>query len=352
MTEPEPGGSRMVKVAFFVALSFILLLGGGAMGGLFYLQSRLDANIERFPDPFAALAERPAPAPRTAADDDGAAARSPVTFLVLGSDSRISAGEPEEWELGAQRTDAIMLVQLSGDRKSVTAMSIPRDSWVEIPGHGHHKLNAAFSFGGPALTVATLESLTGVRIDHVAIADFISFAAMTDELGGVEIRLAQPLQVGDTVLEPGERVLDGEQALQYVRERYTLPGGDFDRVQRQQNWMRSILDATISRDVLTDPAQLWAVLESFSQSLGVEETLTIGEMRNLAFSARELRKNGLSFITAPYEGTGWSPDGRQSIVILDDAPFAAVSAAFADGTIHEFLAANPDVAPRLGAMTG
>lgn len=339
-------GDRMVRTALLIAVGLILLLLAGAAGGLLYLQGRLDANLERFADPFTELPERP-PAP---ADDGTATPAQPVTFLVLGSDSRISVGDPDQWTLGAQRTDAIMLVQLSGSRDALTVMSLPRDAWVTIPGRGDHKLNAAFSFGGLPLTVHTVETLTGVHIDHVAVADFHSFAALTDELGGVEITLEQPLTHGPTTLPPGTHRLDGDQALQYVRERYTVPGGDFGRMQRQQNWMRAILGAMLSRDVVTDPQRLWGVLETISRSVAVDEALTIGELRDLALSARDLRRSGLTFITAPHRGVGWSPDGRQSIVVLDDAPFAEVTGAFADGTIDRFLDQHPDIAARLGSV--
>src|SRR5699024_10937807 len=112
------------------------------------------------------LTERPT-RPATDNEDED----EEVNVLVLGTDCRISAGDPSQWQAGAQRTDAMMLVQLSADREAVTVMSIPRDSWVEISGHGYNKVNAAFSFGGPALTVATVENLTGVLIDHFAVAD-------------------------------------------------------------------------------------------------------------------------------------------------------------------------------------
>ena len=112
--------------------------------------------MEFIADPFAGIPTR-APQQQAAAGEEPA-----VNILVLGTDSRTSASDPSQWQEGAQRTDAIMIVQVSGDRKTVSVMSIPRDSWVEIPGHGQGKINAAYSYGGPSLTIHTVENLTGM----------------------------------------------------------------------------------------------------------------------------------------------------------------------------------------------
>lgn len=345
-----PPRRRTGRIALLVSLGILVLLAVVAVGLVWAFQSRLDANIERIPDPFEQLTDRPT---QLATDDDGDDEDDdgdpPVNFLLLGTDSRISAGDPSQWQAGAQRTDAMMLVQLSGDREAVTVMSIPRDSWVEIPGHGEHKINAAFSFGGPALAIQTVEDLTGVRIDHLAIADFESFSALTDELGGVDITLTQPLTVGGVTLDPGMHRLDGEQALRYARERYNVAGGDFGRVQRQQNWMRAIMVRTFERDVLTNPGRLMGMLETVSESIAVDEGLSIGTMRDMAISSRNLRPGGVQFITAPNLGTGRSPDGAQSIVLLDFEAFDQIAEAYAEGAAAEFLEDNPDIAPRLGS---
>ncbi|HLS33458.1 MAG TPA: LCP family protein, partial [Brevibacterium sp.] len=204
---PRLRAHRRSVVAIVVAAGMLLVLALGGFLAAWSWQSKLDRNIERIPSlvmrpdveaPPATAADGQSSVPPAAAPSDDRA----VNFLLLGTDSRISAGDPTMWELGAQRTDAIMLVQLAAHREALTVMSIPRDSWVEIPGHGTHKINAAFSFGGPALTVQTIEALTGVVIDHVAIADFESFATLTDELGGVDITLQQPLTVDGVELAP------------------------------------------------------------------------------------------------------------------------------------------------------
>jgi LCP family protein required for cell wall assembly len=288
--------------------AIVVLLGVAGVGGALWWQHDLDANIERFPDPFVSIPSEnraPKPAPRA------------VNLLLLGSDSRISAGDPSAWVRGAQRTDAIMVAHVPADRAGVTITSIPRDSWVDIPGYGRNKINAAFSFGGPTLMVRTVEKYTQVRIDHLVIVDFQGFKEITDALGGVEITVPRGTsdEIGD--VPAGSHRMDGETALRYVRQRKSLPGGDFDRVKRQQNWIRAVGQKALARGTLTSPRKLGGALDSLTRSIATDETFTVGTMRSLALSLRQVRSGDLTFLTAPVAGTGWSPDGKQAIVLLD-----------------------------------
>ena len=107
--------------------------------------------------------------------------QKPVRVLVLGHDSRGDL-PPNEWAVGEQRSDVVMLAQITGDRQAASVLSFPRDAWVEIPGHGQHKINAAYSLGGPDLAKATVEQLVGVPIDHVLVTNFDGFAGLVDAL--------------------------------------------------------------------------------------------------------------------------------------------------------------------------
>ena len=302
----------------------------------FGYRTSLDENVERIEDPFAAIdpTTRPAPAPA-----EGPTA--PVNILVLGSDSRISAGDPSAWATGAQRTDAILLLHLSADRQSATAISIPRDSWVPVPGHGEAKINAAFSYGGPPLMIQTVEELTGVRIDHFAVTDFESFTNLTDTLGGVEIPV--PDGTGGSV----RQTMTGEEALVFTRERYALANGDFGRVQRQQAWMRAIaMKVTEDRG---DLLKMSRFVEAVTRSVAVDEGLTMDTMQELVLSARNISTGDITFMTAPYSGTGRSADG-QSTVVLDRALFDPLMRAVAQDEVPTFLADHPDSVDLLPAV--
>ncbi|NNU27574.1 LCP family protein [Isoptericola sediminis] len=309
----------------------VAVLAGAAFGGMWWFQQRLDENVEKLGDPFAAVSERPEPAQPESADEE----LTDVNFLVLGSDSRISAGDPSQWEAGAQRTDAIMLVHLPASRENAVVVSIPRDSWVDIPGHGQAKINAAFSYGGPSLMIQTVENLTDVRINHFVVTDFDSFVSMTDALDGVRIRVPEDIGDGDEVFfSAGVHMMSGEEALAYTRQRYGLSNGDFGRVQRQQNWMRAILGKVNNNR--RDPVKMTRFFETVSESVAADDELTIDRMQELFDQASEISTNDVVFMTVPYEGVGRSADG-QSIVVLDEDPMTKLMTAIGDGEAMSFI---------------
>lgn len=346
-TDPEVtrADKRSGRRALTIGLVLVLGLAAVGAGVALWFGARLNSLVDRIDDPFEALPTRPStPAPT---NESGEPVEPPVNVLVLGSDSRISAGDPSQWSYGAQRTDAIMVVQVSGDRDSVAIMSIPRDSWVNVPGYGMAKINAAFSYGGPTLMIQTVEELTGIYIDHFAVTDFESFATVTDALGGVSMYLPNGLSGPDVSLGPGQHTLSGDEALVYVRQRYNLSGGDFSRVQRQQNWMRAIMKGVFEQEILKDVGRLTTFSQTVLQSVAVDEGMTLPRAVTIGYSLRDIRGEDVKFMTAPYSGTGWSPDGRQSTVLLDEARSQALFEAFATDTVAEFLAANPDGAVML-----
>ena len=313
----------------------VLLLAAGGFGAAWWFQNQLDSNIERLGDPFADVQDRPDPAPEKAG-----AKNKPVNILVLGSDSRISAGDPSQWEAGAQRTDAIMLAHLPADRKTAEVVSIPRDAWVPIPGHGEAKINAAFSYGGPSLMIQTVEDLTDVHIDHFVVTDFESFTSMTDALDGVRIRVPEDIGDGDEVFfSAGVHMMSGEEALTYARQRHGLSNGDFGRVQRQQNWMRAIL-AKVNNN-RNDVGMMSNFFTTVSESVAADENFTIDRMRNLYMSARGLATNDVDFMTAPYSGTGRSDDG-QSIVVLDRERFDPLMKAISKDDAADYVKKNAE----------
>ena len=336
----RPGRGWRAALLSVLAIFLVLTLATGGIA--LWVRHSLGSSLETFEDPFSGIPTR---APEQQVPEGQEAA---TNILVLGTDSRTSAGDPSQWEAGAQRTDAIMIMQISGDNKDVSVMSIPRDSWVSIPGHGEGKINAAYSYGGPSLTIQTVENLTGIRISHFVIADFESFQNLTDELGGVTINLKEPQTLAGTEFPAGAQVLNGKQALAYTRERKSLPGGDFDRVKRQQAWIRAIVRQVLTSGTLSNPTSLYSFLKTATQTVAVDESFTIDEMQSLAFGLRGLRSNDISFMTAPNNGTGTSPDG-QSIVELNPDADTPLFEAFATDTVEDYLAQHPDAVELLPA---
>ena len=328
----RPGRGWRIALLSVLAIFLVLTLATGGLA--LWVRHSLASGIETIADPFAGIATR-APQQSVPAGQEAA-----TNILVLGTDSRTSASDPSQWAEGAQRTDAIMILQVSGDRKTVSVMSIPRDSWVDIPGHGQGKINVAYSYGGPSLTIHTVENLTGIHIDHFAVANFESFVALTDEIGGVRINLKTPQTIAGKKLDAGPQTLNGAQALAYTRERSSLPDGDFDRVKRQQNWMRAIVSKALSGGTLSSPTALYSFLKTASRTVAVDESFTVNQMQSLALGVRHLHSNDIKFMTVPTSGTGTSGDG-QSIVRLNSDADAPLFKAFAEDRVGAYLAEHP-----------
>lgn len=263
--------------------------------------------------------------------DDGFVDNS-INVLVLGSDSRSSGGDPTNWQYGAESSDVIMVAQLSGDRESVNIMSIPRDAWVEIPGHGQDKISDAYSYGGPAGAVETVQNLMGIRIDHFIVIDFASFEALTNALGGVTIHTAD-----------GPKRMNGKQALAFVRFRANLPGGDFDRIRRQQAWMQAILSEVFNQDTLSDVNKITAMIDIVLTYSAVDAGLNFDTMLALALEARGLRPGGVNFFSAPAEATGVVEPGGLWIATLEEDKMERISWAWQRDRVAAFLRENPGI---------
>jgi LCP family protein required for cell wall assembly len=324
---------RWLRALLLLAVIGVLLTGG-VIVAVFVTSENIAGHAHKLPDVFDIPAgERPVK------PTEGQPGAKAINILLAGSDRRSegpTTGEgatKAEWIPGLQRSDTMMILHISGDRRSAYLISIPRDSWVDIPGHGRNKLNAAFSFGGPSLYVRTIERLTGLRIDHLAVIDWHGFRQLTDALGGVtlDVRTADG---GTTAVK-----MDGEQALTYVRERYSLPGGDFDRIKRQQHFLRALMRQSLDRGTVTNPLKLTKALDAVASNLTVDDEFGTGEMRSLALSARNLRGQGVSFMTAPVRGVG--REGKASVVYLDTARCASLWKAVRSDDLAGWLARNP-----------
>jgi LCP family protein required for cell wall assembly len=277
--------------------------------------------------------------------EDGA-----IDILLVGMDSRTDAhGNPlSESELATLRagddvatnTDTIILVRIPNNGKSATAISIPRDSYVEAPGIGKMKINSVYGSvhfekmkelveqdgmeqaqaepeameAGREALIKTVANLTSVTVDHYAEIGLLGFALITDALGGVDVCLKEavyePLSGAD--FPAGWQKLNGPQALSFVRQRHDLPRGDLDRVTRQQAVMASLAHEVISSKTLSSPATLERLQQAVQRSVVISDGWDIMEF---AEQLQKLAAGSVAFATIPVlEENGWSDDGMQSVV--------------------------------------
>jgi LCP family protein required for cell wall assembly len=250
-----------------------------------------------------------------------------VTILVMGIDFR-------NWEAGegSPRSDSMMLVTIDPITMQAGMLSIPRDLWVEIPGFGFNRINAAYAFGegyrlpggGPSLAVKTVEKLLGVPIQFFAVLDFRAFERMIDELGGLDIEVSERIKISaidrhERWLEPGIHHLDGPDTLAYARARKGA-GGDFGRAERQQQVIRTVLDRVVSLDMLptliTSAPALYQELAS-----GVRTNLALDQMVSLAWLAIQVSQDNIrQGVIGPPKMVGFytRPNGAQVLRPVPD----------------------------------
>ncbi|MGW6427278.1 LCP family glycopolymer transferase [Nocardia sp. NPDC055053] len=215
-----------------------------------------------------------------------------TNWLLVGSDGRGDLSTEQEQELatggdtGPERTDTIMLVHIPSSGPT-TMVSLPRDSYVSIPGHGKDKLNASFALGGAPLLVQTVEIATGLRIDHYAQIGFGGFAGVVDALGGIEMCLEEPIvdPLAGLDLPAGCQELTGPEALGFVRTRAT-PRADVDRMNHQRLFMSALLKKATSMGTLANPFALWPMATGVAGSLKVDDGDHIWNLAALGWAMR------------------------------------------------------------------
>jgi LCP family protein required for cell wall assembly len=305
-TSEEPGrrcGRRVALIA--LGLVAVLVIGVGIVVGSYLnglrssYEKRTVVQITRD----ASDGERP---------EDGAG----ENILLLGSDKRSEEDAVAEGVTG-QRSDVMMLVHIPEDHESVYITSFPRDLYVDIPGHGKDRINAALAFGGPSLAVTTVEDYTGVPVDHVALIDFEGIEGLVDTLGGIDVQVPMDFEADGMQFTAGTQSMDGQEALVFVRQRKQFADGDFQRNRNQQAVLAGIADKLISADTLTDPRKLADTIESVSPFLTTDEDLTAGQMSKLGLSLRSVRGGDLHFLSVPHGGPT-TTSGGASVVATDE----------------------------------
>lgn len=230
---------------------------------------------------------------------------SGTNWLIVGSDSRegLSDEEVKALRLGkveGRRTDTIILLHRPASGKP-TLVSLPRDSYVPIPGHGRNKLNAAYAFGGPSLLVQTVEQVTGLRVDHYAEVGFGGFVGMTDAVGGVELCPKRNIRDRKSGLrvQKGCQDMDGPTALAYVRARYFDPKGDLGRVERQQEFLGAVFDKASGPTTLLNPFRLVSLGNASTTALTIDDGDGPVSLVRFALTMRAVAGGGGKRITVP-----------------------------------------------------
>ncbi len=330
---------RHLALTSLAAILLVLVVATASF--LWYLNHEL-GNIRHFD---AGITE--IPGPHGTSSDAG----KPLNILVLGShdtDQQTVADDLADgsWTRGVHNSDTIIVLHLPPNRQSAQVVSIPRDSWVKVPTYpgdvgGYAKINAAFSWGGPALAVKTIQDFTGLHLDHVAMIDWNGFQDLTDVLGGVRVYIPRTFtdDVQGVTWVKGWQTLSGYRALQYVRTRHGLTEGDFARIQRQQNFLRTVLGTVLSSGTFTNPIRLAQVIGTFARFIQVDNTWSTSDLRTLGLAMRNLSSSGVSFTTAPLGG--YDNIAGQSVVRLDRTKSHNLFHELDHGNITPYLKANP-----------
>ena len=258
------------------------------------------------------------------------------TFLLVGSDSREGLSKAEQKKLGTgstagKRTDTIMIVSVPPGGKPAL-ISLPRDSYVPIPGHGRNKINAAYSIGGPELLVQTVEQSTGLRLDGYAEIGFGGFVSIVDAVGGVKVCLPNAIKDRDSHLnlKKGCQTLDGVNALGYVRMRKADPRGDLGRVERQRAVLGAVAKKAATPATVLNPVRYWRLTTSGAKAVRLGKDTTFIETVSLANAMRKISGGDGLTLTVPIANTdAFTPVG--SAVLWDSTKAKAMFGDIARG---------------------
>jgi LCP family protein required for cell wall assembly len=278
-----------------IAVIVLVVLVVGAVSMWFYMDSSLQ-RVSALGD----YAGRPAQGAGT-------------NWLVVGSDSRQGLTDAQAAQLhtgdasavSGGRTDTILVVHLPDNSTKPTMVSLLRDSWVAIPGHGNNKINAAYAFGGPSLLVKTVEQATGLRIDHYAEIGLGGFATVVDDVGGVTMCLPQPVKdsYAGIDLPAGCQNLNGANALGYVRSRHAFATSDFARTEHQREFLGALANKIASPGTFLNPFELFPVMFDLPKALTVDSGDHLQDLISLGWNLRGVSGGNVVTTAVPIGGS-------------------------------------------------
>jgi LCP family protein required for cell wall assembly len=239
-------------------------------------------------------------------------------WLIAGSDSRQGLTAKQErklatgFDVGGHRSDTIMLLHVPSGGGKPVLISLPRDSWVDIPGYGFNKINAAYDFGGPRLLVRTVENVTGLRIDHYMEIGFGGFVSVVNAVGGVHMCIRYPLHdvASGLTIKKGCQNLDGDQALGYVRDRHNFAEQDLQRVQDQRLLLKSLLSKLTSPGTLLNPFAVIPAAAGAASTLTVDKSTSLFQLAEVAFALRHPQTTTVPIANSNY----LTPSGQDALL--------------------------------------
>jgi len=265
---------------------------------------------------------------RVFAGTAGTPSRGPLNVLLAGVDVRAGLTRHQELALHvgndvSSNSDTLMLIHVAADRSHVTVVSMPRDSWVNIPGHGMNKINAAYGLGGPKLVVQTVEQNTGLTVNDFIQVNFLGFVKVIDALGGVNICL--PFAVDDPYsglrLSAGTHHVSGITALEYARDRHSFATSDLARIADQQRLLSSMLSEAISSGTLANPVRLSRFLQAALAAIKVDQGLNVSA---LADQLKGISPRNVRFMTVPLSDYNYLTPTGESAVLWDHSKASAL----------------------------
>lgn len=295
---------------------FLLVVGGGAAYYTTVARGALDSVARS--DLLPADSEQSTPA-----------TSGPLNIVLMGSDSRS--------QKDGGRSDVLILLHLPATRDAAYLVSFPRDMWVNIPGHGKGKINAAYAKGGAPLTVKTLQELLDVKADHAALIDFDGFIQLIDLVGGVTV----VNNIDGGTFRKGEIHLDGKSALSYTRERHGLPNGDLDRSRRQRQVLVAFAKELVKDGKLADPALFTELSQKVAPLVTLDKGFSTDALSGLALSMRPETASNIGSLMAPISGFGRSNDG-QSYDIVNQDGVAELGAAIRNDQMAAYYTQHKD----------
>ncbi|WP_326687928.1 LCP family protein [Streptomyces sp. NBC_01795] len=314
--KPRSGRTRAMRAAAWTVAGAVVL-GGGSLGFVYF---KLDGNISGVDINAALGTNRPQDVPNGSMD-----------ILVMGSDSRAGDNAKYGKDQGGARSDTAMVVHINEKHDKASVISIPRDTLIQRPSCqgdesvGNKKVpaqramfNSAYEVGGPACAVKTVESISGVRMDHYLEVDFSGFKKLINTLGGVEMTTTKPIKDKDSHLnlKAGTHTLDGEQSLGLVRTRHGVgDGSDLGRIQLQQAFVKALMDQVNSIGLFSSPKKLYDLADTSTSAITTDSDLdSVSELTGMAKMLKGIKSDDIQMTTLPVD---YDPNDPNRVIPLE-----------------------------------